>query len=63
MADGPLILRDYMGQPTIQRSLMLDRIILVLQLTFKERFWGEITIKFRDGKPTLIQKLSQEKLD
>lgn len=42
---------------------MLDRILFILKTAIQEKFYGEITIKFRDGKPTLVQKTSQEKLD
>ena len=40
----------------------LSRIVELLKKTMSENFWGEVTIKFKDGKPVLITTVSQTKI-
>ena len=34
----------------------------LIEALMKERFWGEVIIKFRDGKPVIVDKNQQIKV-
>ena len=40
----------------------LSKIVESLKKTISKNFWGEVTIKFKDGKPVLITTVSQTKI-
>ena len=41
----------------------ITKIMQFITKAIEDNFWGEIIIKFKNGKPTLILSTSQIKLD
>lgn len=41
---------------------VLEALIKILQTMMEDRFWGQITIKFKDGEPIVINQEKQIKL-
>ncbi|MEZ4873464.1 MAG: DUF2292 domain-containing protein [Bdellovibrionales bacterium] len=41
----------------------MTKIIELLLSLAEKKFWGEVTIKFQNGKPVVINKVEQIKLD
>lgn len=41
---------------------VIEALLKIIQLLIEEKFWGQITIKFKDGEPILIQREQQIKL-
>jgi hypothetical protein len=41
----------------------MNKLIELIQLLMKNKFWGEVTIKFKDGAPVSIVKNEQIKID
>ncbi|MDC1174193.1 hypothetical protein OAT67_02285 [Bacteriovoracaceae bacterium] len=41
----------------------LSKIIDSLKKVMSENFWGEVVIKFKNGRPVLITTVSQTKID
>ena len=41
----------------------LSRVIDSLTKVMNENLWGEVTIRFKDGKPVLMTTISQAKID
>jgi len=41
----------------------LTKIVESLKKVMSENFWGEVVIKFKNGRPVLITTVSQTKID
>jgi len=41
----------------------MNRLILKIRELIDQKFWGELTIKFKDGRPTLITTTRTENLE
>lgn len=41
---------------------VMEALLKILQTMMEERFWGQITIKFKDGEPIVINQEKQIKL-
>ncbi len=41
----------------------MEKVILKIKKLIKQNFWGEITIRFKNGIPTTIETVKTEKLD
>lgn len=41
---------------------VVEALLKIIQTMIEERFWGQITIKFKDGEPIVIQQEKQIKL-
>jgi len=40
----------------------MESVIKLLMVLVKEKFWGEIIIKFQNGKPVIVNKNEQIKV-
>lgn len=40
----------------------IEAILKIIQTMIEDRFWGQITIKFKDGEPIIINQEKQIKL-
>lgn len=41
---------------------VIEAILKIIQTLIEDRFWGQITIKFKDGEPIIINQEKQIKL-
>ncbi len=41
----------------------LAKIIAIIKKLMSENFWGEVVIKFKNGKPVIVITTTQTKLD
>lgn len=42
---------------------LLSKIMAIIEKVMGEKFWGEVVIKFKDGKPVMVTTTTQTKLD
>lgn len=42
---------------------VIEAILKIIQSLIEDRFWGQITIKFKDGEPIIISQEKQIKLN
>lgn len=47
----------------MSQSDALKKLIEILRQLMGSGFWGQVTIRFKDGRPTLIQQEQQIKID
>ena len=43
----------------MNKESKMETLIKLLRTMTKEKFWGELTIRFKDGKPIVINKSEQ----
>ncbi len=41
---------------------VIEALLKIIQTLMEDRFWGQITIKFKDGEPIVINQEKQIKL-
>lgn len=47
---------------TANNKLVIEALLKIIQSLMEDRFWGQITIKFKDGEPIIINQEKQIKL-
>ena len=55
-----LVIKQLLGEINVKE---LAKITSFLTKVINEKFWGEIIIKFKDGRPTILLSTAQVKLD
>jgi hypothetical protein len=41
---------------------VIEALLKIIQTLMEDRFWGQVTIKFKDGEPIVINQEKQIKL-
>lgn len=47
---------------TYKSKTVIEALLKIIQTIVEDRFWGQITIKFKDGEPIIINQEQQIKL-
>jgi hypothetical protein len=47
---------------TYKSKIVIEALLKIIQTLVEDRFWGQITIKFKDGEPIVINQEQQIKL-
>lgn len=47
---------------TYKSKTVIEALLKIIQTLVEDRFWGQITIKFKDGEPIIINQEQQIKL-
>jgi hypothetical protein len=47
---------------SVKSKVVIEALLKIIQTLIENRFWGQITIKFKDGEPIVIHEKKQIKI-
>lgn len=47
---------------SVRSKPVTEALLKIIQMLMEERFWGQITIKFKDGEPIIVEQNKQIKI-